>query len=184
MSRDAIMAWGRKHPIPTACAAVGLGCLVAGFFRSGALEEARDAYAAVAREEQSVATELRLADQLSGKRDDQQDALRRLEIRLIRAGRPDENLWYFHRLEKETGAKLLDLRQSPLPFVKGGRKTLYVEVPFTVVVQGGAKPVLDFLARLEKGPQCIRFNTVTITQAGDSPAQWNAALSFDLLGLP
>ena len=98
------------------------------------------------------------------------------------------NQQYFYRLESETGVKLLDLRQNPVPAAKLGAKNGgYLGVPYNISIQGTFPQVIAFLRRLEHGRHFTRFNTVSIAKSVGSEATADTltvALNIELLGTP
>ncbi|HLP25844.1 MAG TPA: hypothetical protein VK477_09215, partial [Acidobacteriota bacterium] len=95
-----------------------------------------------------------------------------------------------YRLENETGVKLIDARQNPVPAAKqNAPKTLYVPVSFSVTMHGTYPQIWSFLRRLETGPHFARFDRVALgkVEAGAKdavPDLMSAVFTVELLGTP
>lgn len=185
MTGEDITALLKKHPVGSVCALLCIACGVIWYFRGDAVELARSELEARSAEDQKIATDVRNAHELPQHLESMQAAAKQLDDRLVRVTQLASNLQFFYRLESETGVKLLDVRQNPLPTVKGAAKSLYLAVPFTVSVQGSYKQVMDFIGRLEKGQRVSHFSSVTFTKGSalDS-SSLNANINLELLGKP
>jgi Tfp pilus assembly protein PilO len=182
-----LIALIKKQPIGTACLAISLVCGVVWYFRSDALDETRKEYEARTQDDQRIATDIRNGTGLPQQVEAMQAAAKQLDSRLVHATQLASNLQFFYRLESETGVKLLDVRQMPLPSAKpGAAKTLYTPVPFVISLQGGYKQIMDFTSRLEKGARFCRFSSYSISKsfAQESAGQLTVAINVELLGLP
>lgn len=179
----------KKQPVAFACGLVALLCAVAIYFRGSAVDEARATFEEKDKESQKIALNARHAAGLAEQAQEIQAAARQFEARLVRAGDLANNLQFFYRLENETGAKLLDVRQNPIPATKpNAPKTLYAAVPFSVTLQGTYAQVWAFLRRLETGAHFARLDRFTLSkvEAGNLAAtdQMNAVFTVELLGTP
>lgn len=185
-----LLALIKKHPIAAVCVVVSMLCGVAFYFRMDAIDAARAAFEAKDKESKAIAQNARHTNGLAEQAAEMQAAGKVIESRLIRAGDLANNLQVFYRLENETGVKLIDTRQNPLPAPKpGAPKTLYVPVSFSVTLQGTYPQVWSFLRRLETGTHFARFDRVSINkiEPGGKDAvsdQMSAVFTVELLGTP
>ena len=117
-------------------------------------------------------------------------ATKEVEQRLVRASQLAINLQYFYKMEAESGVKILDVRQNPLPAgPRPGPRATYVGVPYSVSVQGTFTQTLSFLKRIENGRHFSRFLSVSYTKAGGTEAAltgelMNLTINLELLGQP
>jgi hypothetical protein len=190
-----LLALIKKQPIAFACAFVALACGVLFYFRSDALDEARQHFEAKDTEAKKMEVNVRHLAGLPEDTAQVQEAGRQFESRLVRAGQLATNLQFFYRIESETGVKLLDVRQNPIPPPKAGSpRTAYSPVPFALSVQGTFSQIYSFLRQLETGPNFSRFTQVTLskvdplTAAAANPSApaglMSANLQIELLGTP
>lgn len=120
--------------------------------------------------------------------DDQLAELRTLvegvEQRLIRPSELALNLQYFYRLESDTGTLLVDLRPGNLPArATGPNAPAYIQVPFTVGVQGRFEQLVLFLRKLERGPHFIRVTSINLAPVQPAnPEVLNMTLTLQILG--
>lgn len=178
----------KKHPIACVAGLVCVACGVAMYFRSGALGEAQARFEEKDGEAKKIAANVRSAAGLAEQTEEMKEAGRQFESRLVRAGQLASNLQFFYRLEAETGVKLLDVRQNPIPAPRaGGPRPTYAPVPFGMSVQGTYPQVLAFIRRIESGPHFARFTNVTFTKSTaekDVTDLMNVSIAVELLGTP
>lgn len=185
-----LLALIKKHPIAAVCVLLCVLCAVAFYFRMDAIDEARAAFEAKDKESKAIAQNARHTTGLAEQVAELQAAGKTIESRLVRAGDLANNLQVFYRLENETGVKLIDARQNPLPAPKqNAPKTLYVPVSFSITMHGNYAQIWSFLRRLETGPHFARFDRVAIgkieTGAKDAaPDLMSAVFTVELLGTP
>ena len=185
-----LLALIKKHPIAFACGVVCLLCAVAFYFRKDAIDEARAEFETKDKEAKAVSQNARHTSGLAEQVAEMQAAGKVIESRLVRATDLGNNLGFFYLLEKETGVKLIDARQNPLPVTKpNAPKTLYVPVSFSVTLQGTYAQVWSFIRRIETGPHFARldrFNLGKAEAAGKETVsdQMNASFTVELLGTP
>jgi hypothetical protein len=114
-----------------------------------------------------------------------QAANKAIDARIIRALQLIDNGQYFYKLERETGVKLLDSRQTTPAVVAKPAKGNFVYVGFSVAADGTLPQLIDFLRRIENGTHFSRVNsaacTVTVAKR-NSPL--TLSLSLELLGVP
>lgn len=192
-----LIALIKKQPIAFAFAFVAFACGLLMYFRSDATDLARQHFEARDSEARKMEANVRHLAGLPEETEQMQEAGRQFEARLIRAGQLANNLQFFYRIEAETGVKLIDVRQNPVPAPRPNapRTTAYAAVPFTLSVQGSFAQVYDFLRRIEAGSHFTRFNQVTFTKIDAAAATttgtaaapgdlMNVSLLVEMLGTP
>lgn len=180
-----LIALIKKQPVAFGCALVALLCGVLLYFRSDATAEARALFEAKETEANKMEANVRHLAGLPEEAEQVQEAGRQFEARLVRAGQLATNLQFFYRIEAETGVKLVDVRQNPIPAVRPNTpRTAYSPIPFALAVQGNFTQVYDFLRRVESGPHFTRFNQVTFTKVEAAAAtNTGAAAAGDLMNV-
>jgi len=185
-----LLALIKKHPIAFACALVVVLCGAWLYYDSDGVDQAQRDFEAKDKESKKIAANARSANGLAEQTAEMQAAAKQLESRLLRVADLANNLQIFYRLENETGVKLMDARQSPLPPVKPGTpKTLFTAIPFNVTIQGNYAQVWSFLRRIEAGPHFGRFTRLTlskmeVTGSAVAPDSMSAVITLELLGTP
>ncbi len=188
-----LLALIKKQPIAFACGLVLVGAVAAYFLRSDIIDAAQQDAQAKEQEFQKIDANVRSTSGLADATAEIKEAGKQFDTRLVRAPQLANNIQFFYRLESDTGVKLLDVRQLPVPAPRPGEKRgAYVPVPFQVAIQGSFAQVHDFLRRVEAGPHFLRVNQVTVTKfsSGGEGAAFatsgavNVALNLDLLGTP
>lgn len=110
---------------------------------------------------------------------------REMQSHLVRGSELAGNLQYFYRLESETGAKLIELRQNAVVAAPKGSKSTYVGVSFSLSLQGDYPVILEFLRRLENGAHYCRVTSANLAPIGpDRATPLKLALGLELLGQP
>ena len=185
-----LLALIKKQPVAFACGVLCVLCAVAFYFRMDAIDEARAAFEAKDKEAKAVSQNARHTTGLAEQVAEIQAAGKQIESRLVRASDLANNLQVFYRLETETGVKLIDARQNPLPTPKqNAPKTLYVPVSFSLTLHGNYAQIWSFLRRLETGPHFARFDRLALAKvelgAKDAvPDLMSAVFTVELLGTP
>lgn len=188
-----LIALIKKQPIAFGCGLVFIGSIAAYFLRSDIIDVAQADALAKDEEFRKIDANVRYTAGLAEATAEIKDAGKQFDARLVRAPQLANNLQFFYRLESDTGVKLLDVRQLPVPGPRPGEKRgAYVPVPFQVAIQGSFAQIHDFVRRVEAGPHFLRFNQVTITKfnSGGEGAAFatsgavNVALNLELLGTP
>jgi hypothetical protein len=170
----------KKHPISLACAGISLACVLLLYFRSDKIAEYQKLNEQKTAEASVTIANVRNSEKLAEQTAALQAVNKELDSRVMRAGQLAGNLQYFYRMEADTGAKLLDVRQGSVR--AGARTTTYTGVPYTVSVQGTFPQVLSFIGRLQNGNYFCRFISVGLTKSGDE--QVSLSLNLEILGLP
>lgn len=185
-----LIALVKKQPIAFACGLVVVLCAVWLYFDSDGIDKARSDFEAKDKESKAIAANARSANGLAEQTAEMQAAAKQLESRLLRVADLANNLQIFYRLENDTGVKLVDARQNPIPTPKqGAPKTLYTTVPFGVTIQGSYAQVWSFIRRTETIPHFARVSRLTLSKVepganGVAPDSLNAVLTLELLGTP
>lgn len=192
--KERFLALVRKYPS-------ALGCLVATFglcaywsFGSSDLPEVEIQLDAKSAEARRLAANIKNAVRLREHTEAMEEALTRIDGRLVRASELATNLGYFYQLVKDSGVKLVDVRQNPLPVPKEkDRKPTgtYLAVPFSVIVTGDYPNLLAFLRSLENGRYFCRINNAILDaskpaqapEGGEESAALRLTLSLDLEGV-
>jgi len=185
MSNEAVIAFIKKNPISVGCGLLSLVLVAGTYFRGASIPDAEADLAQKSAEAGKHAANIKNAVQLQEHLDALVAANKEIDSRIIRAGQLGVNNQYFFKLESDTGAKLVDFRQVPLPTAPKGPKTAFNPVAFNVSVQGSLAQLIDFLHRLESGAHYCRVLTANCAVAPlqrDGPL--TLSLTLELLGLP
>ena len=175
----------KKNKISVGCTVLALACIVVLFLRSDLIKEAETQLLEKTSEAQKYATNIQYSAQLKEQVDIVTAANKQIEARVIRAGQLGINTQYFYTIESDTGAKLIDLRQTTPSTVAKPAKGAYLPVAFAVSVQGDLNHILTFLRQVENGAHYSRVMNATLTgNAGARNSPLTLALSLELLGVP
>lgn len=180
----------KKHPVSAVAVLVAVVCGAVLYLRSSAVAERTEESARKAEEAAKMQANITSAVGLPEQTEAMKAATKEVEARLVRASQLAINLQYFYRMEADSGVKILDVRQNPLPAgPRPGPRTIYTGIPYNVSVQGTFAQTLSFLKRLESGRHFSRFLNVTYTKAGGSEAAVSGELmtltiNLELLGQP
>lgn len=187
-----LLALIKKQPLAFICGLIIIGCGAALFFPREAVTTAQATYEEKEKEFRKIDNNVRASAGLAEAAAEMEAAGKQFDARLVRAPQLANNLQFFYRLESDTGVKLLDARQMPVPPPRPGeRRGAYVPVPFQVAIQGTFADTHAFLRRLENGPHFVRFAQMTTAKystGGDSTFSTGGALSItltvEMLGTP
>ncbi|MBA4138036.1 MAG: hypothetical protein C0518_12020 [Opitutus sp.] len=186
-----LLALIKKQPIAFLCGVIVIASAAALFLRGEAVNEAQALFQAKDTEANKTEANARHTAGLAEATAEMQEVGKQFDGRLLRAPQLANNLQFFYRLEADTGVKLLDVRQNPIPAPKqGAPRPTYVGIPFTANVQGNFAQVYDFIRRVEAGPHFLRFNQLTLSKlapaggAGGAPDAMTAQLQVEILGTP
>jgi hypothetical protein len=183
MTNKELVAVIKKNPISVGC---GLLCLAIGagiYFRSDAIPEKEAELAAKSAEGEKHALNIKNSHDLKEQYDTLVAANKEIDSRLVRAQLLGANSEIFFKLERETGVKIIDPRQTGQTAPKGAQK--FTAVAFAVAAQGDLTQILSFLHRLENGDHYCRILSANLSLNGlkrDAPL--TLTLSLELLGLP
>ena len=182
----------KRHAFAAVCCVLTIGTVAAYFARMDLLDQARTEAGQLQKEAENMKRNLRNASGLKEQLADLQVLLSIVDARLVRPDDLASNLQYFYRLESETGAKILQLRQMTGSAPAGAKssKTAYRPVPYSVIIEGSFPQVMLFLTRLERGPHFNHTQVFTAQRGStDSPEGIRSGtvvvnLTIELLGTP
>jgi hypothetical protein len=189
ISNEQVTTFVKDNPVAVACAALAIVLGVGIYFRGNNIPEAErllDEKSSLGqRIDANIKNGVQLPEQLAAITAARQE----IEERLVHPDELAKNQQYFYKLEADTGIKLVDLRQNPMPkIVAKGPKMNYVPVGYSVVVRGDYAKLLDFLRRLESGQRFCRVATANLNLGGasdkDRAGDLTVSLGLELLGQP
>lgn len=184
MTNEQLVALIKKNPVSVGCGVLSLALAVGLYFRSGGIPEAEAVLAEKTAQSERYTLNLTNAAQLKEQHEELVAANKAIDARIIRLSQLGINTQFFYKLERETGVKLVDNRQTSVAAAAKG-KTTFIPVAFAISAQGTLPQLLDFLRLLESGSHYSRVMTATLT---GSPANRSGpltlALTLELLGLP
>jgi len=185
MSNEELIALLKKNPISVACGLLSLLIAVAIYYRSDLVPEAAKLLEQKTAEGERLNANVTNAAQLPEQLAAITLARAQIEKRLVLASELAKNLQYFYRLEAETGAKLLTIRQNPVSAPKPGAKPALMGIGYTVSFQGPYFTVMEFLRRVESGTHFSRVTQASIGISGNNrTGPLTISLSLELLGQP
>lgn len=180
-----LVAFVKKSPVVVACGAVSVGMLFGLYFRSDKISEAETLLSQKTTDADRYGNNLKNAVRLKEDHGALVAANKVIEGRAVRPVQLLHNAQYFYELERESGVKLLDSRQTRPGSVAKPAKGTYVPVAFSVRAEGTLPQVLDFLRRIESG---AHYSRVMMANCSTDPekrsSQVTLALTVELLGLP
>ncbi len=172
----------KRQPVPVCSLSLIFILLVVLYFRFGSLAEVQ------AKLEESEKTLSKLVDnvkfsaQLDTQLADLEQANGVIQAGALREGELARNQQLFYRLEADSGVKLLDIRQQPIPkLVKGAAPTVYVPITFSLSIVGEYAQIMKFLKNLEKGDTVSRLVAATIGPPMEGGQ--TVSLTVELLGI-
>lgn len=187
MTTADLVAFIRKNPIVCGCGLFAVLLAVLTYFRSEALPLKAAELEDKATEGTRLANNVRYGAQLAEQLAALTAAGKAVDGHIVRSAELANNLQYFYRLEADTGAKIIELRQNPSPpsSQKSAPKSTYVGISFTVSLRGEYPVILDFLRRLENGQHYCRVTSASVAPVGpDRATPLKLALGLELLGQP
>lgn len=185
MSNEQLIALLKKNPISVGCGLLSLLLAVAIYFRSDLVPEAAKLLEQKTAEGERLNANVTNAAQLPEQLAAITEARTEIEKRLVRASELAKNLQYFYRIEAETGAKLLTIRQNPVAPLKPGAKPALIGVSYTLSFQGPYFTVMEFLRRVESGAHFCRVSQAGIGIIGNNrTGPLTVSVSLELLGQP
>jgi len=183
MTNEQLFALVKKNPLSVGCGVLAILIGVVIYFRMDELPEAMTLLEQKIAEGERLNANVNNAAQLPEQLAAITEARAEIEKRLVRGIDLAQNLQYFYRLEADTGAKILSLRQNPSPPAKPGAKPGLGGVSFTVSFQGPYFTAMEFLRRLENGTHYSRFTAVGVAVSGNRAGPLTFSVSIELLGL-
>ncbi len=185
MTNQELAALIKKNPVSFGCIALSVVLIAAIYFRSGEISAAEAELAQKSAEGDRLATNVKFSAQLKEQYEAVVAANKEIDTGMVRASQVGANTQYFYELEKETGVKLVDIRQvttvATLP--KGG-KNAFVPIGYSVSAQGTLSQLLDLLRLIEGGVHYSRILTATCSGATTTRGLLTLTLTLELLGLP
>ena len=155
MDAQDIVTFIKKHPVGVGCVVLAVVLSIGGYVRSGRMGELESELDDRVREGDRLKNNLRYASKLDEHLDTVNRAVERINKSAITPSALATNLQFFYRLESELGLKLVDLRQGTPERSK--QSTEYIEVPYTLAVEGTYRQLLLLIRRLETGSHYVKF---------------------------
>ncbi|MES2693626.1 MAG: hypothetical protein V4773_09145 [Verrucomicrobiota bacterium] len=182
MTKDDIVPFLKKNPLPVVCVLITLviGGLL--YWRAGDIPELEEEIARKLAEADKYALNIKYSSELKEHLEAVAAANKAIDARLTRASQQGTNTQYFYKLERDTGVKLTGFSQSA-NVAKPAKA--FTAVAFSVSVQGTLPQVLNFLRQIESGTHYAR---VLAANFNANPSARNSPISLSLtietLGLP
>lgn len=179
----------RRYPVVCVCAVLLLGLAVLFIVRMGLLPQQEEILNQRKTEGENMLANLRNAAGLDQHLAQLRDVVALAEDRLIRSEDLARNLQVFYRIESETGAKIVLLRQNTGPVTApaaGARPAqapanTYRPVAFSLIIEGSFVQALDFLRQIERGPHLFRLGSFTVQRgSGEGFAGATVVLNINL----
>jgi hypothetical protein len=185
MTSQEFRALLRKHPVSCGCVGLSLALVVAIYFRSGGIAAAEATLLQKSTEGERYETNVKFAAQLKEQYDAIVAANKEIDSGIVRASQVGANTQYFYELEKQTGVKLLDIRQvtTAVAAPKGG-KNFFVPISYSVSAQGSLSQLLQLLRSIEAGEHYSRILTASCGGKSSTRGLLTLSLTLELLGLP
>jgi hypothetical protein len=185
MSNQALAATIKKNPVSFGCAALSCVLIAIIYFRGDLMAQAETLLAEKSAEGEKINLNIQYSAQLKEQTESVEAAVKTIESRIVRASQLGTNTQYFYRIESETGAKIIDLRQTTPATAAKPAKGTYLPVAFAVSVQGDLTKILDFLRHLENGAHyCRVLNATCSGNTSTRTTPLTLALTLELLGTP
>jgi hypothetical protein len=192
MTNQEAIAVVRKNPIGFGCGALSLVLAVAMYLRVEEIPGAEAELSLRTADRDRVSLNIKYSVQLKEQSEAMGQSAKEVEARLIRPGQLGTNTQYFFKLEKDTGVKIIDLRQANTLATAAAAnaqvaartpRIAYVPVQFAVSVQGTLPQILEFLRQLENGAHYCRVLTASFSgNATTRSPLLTLGLSLELLG--
>lgn len=189
-----ILKFLKRHAFAAVCCTLAIATAIAYVVRMDLLDKARTEAELSQKEAQNMKRNLRNAIGLREHLADLNVLLSIVDARLVRPEDLASNLQYFYRLESETGAKILLLRQltsgTTDAAAAAAGNALYRPISYSVIVEGSFPQVMAFLTRLERGAHFNRTRVFTAqrgaTDAGGGIRSGTVVvnLNIELMGTP
>jgi len=186
-----ILKFLKRHAFAAVCCTLAVATAIAYVVRMDLLNQARTETELFQKEAENMKRNLRNATGLREHLADLNVLLAIVDARLVRAEDLASNLQYFYRLESETGAKILLLRQLTSGTTDAAAsKELYRPISYSLIVEGSFPQAMAFLTRLERGAHFNRTRTFTAQRgATDSGGGIRSGtvvvnLNIELMGTP
>ncbi|MBS0661790.1 MAG: hypothetical protein JSR48_00880 [Verrucomicrobia bacterium] len=193
ISNEKLIGFVKAQPVSVACGVLTILLGVGIYFRSDYVADAErvleEKIALGERIDANLKNGVQLPEQLTALSNSRQQ----IETRLVRPDELAKNQQIFYKLEADTGIKLVEIRQSPVPpavmTARTAAKANYFPVGYFVAARGDYNHLIDFLRRIESGQRFSRIISASISLAGStnkdrSTGELMLNLSLELLGQP
>jgi len=192
MTNQEAIAVVKRNPISFLCGALSVVFAVTLYLRDEEIPGAEAEMALRTADRDRVALNIKYSAQLTEQADALAASIKEIESRLVKPSELGNNTQYFYKLEKLTGVKITDLRQSPVSssgaapagaVAARAAKATFVPVGFSIGAQGTLPQVLNFLRQLENGSHYCRVLTTSFVgnPASRSPIL-TVSFNLELLG--
>jgi hypothetical protein len=192
MTNQEAIAAVKRNPISFVCGALSIVFGLTIYLRDEEIPGAEAEMALRTADRDRAALNIKYSAQLNEQAESLAASVKEIESRLVRPGELGNNTQYFYTLEKLTGIKITDLRQSTLSGAVGAAsgavaarapKVTYLPVGFAIGAQGTLPQILNFLRQLENGSHYSRVLSASIV--GNSAPRnqiLSISLTLELLG--
>ena len=169
----------RKHPFASTCAGLTVLFLAAIFYLNGVVDSLDTERQMREREGVTSLSKLVSGPPLRQELTAVNDAAVRLDANLVIEENLADNLWYFYKIEDETGVRLKELRQ-----VNGGIQfnLKYRRIPYEIDAVGTYPQLTHFLRAIETGSRLAKITSFTLHHTEGTGRVVEAELSVELLG--
>jgi hypothetical protein len=179
-----LVAGIKRRPVLAGCAVAVL--LLAGllYFRWDLAAQLEGRLGERDKELKRLSSNVKFSAQLETHLESLRAANRRIAEAALRETERARNQQLFLSIEGETGVKLVDLVQQPVPLPARGANvpaSAYVAIPFTVSVRGSYDQLFSFLHRLEHNATLVRVTSATLIRP-DETGQQSLNLTMELIG--
>jgi Tfp pilus assembly protein PilO len=171
----------KAHRLAIAALAVALVAGAAGYWRSMGQSDLQTRLENLQSQANRQSDNIRFSQKLDAQYAHLVEINEHLNARLTTATDLASNQQYFYRIEKESGVKLLDLRQTTLPRKKRA-SGIFTPVPYTISVQGEYSRILKFIRELESGERLCRVVSFALSNSSGgtgTPAR-DVSLTFTI----
>jgi Tfp pilus assembly protein PilO len=180
----------KRQPIALGCALATVLLIGAAYFRSSELPDRQQVLEQRSAEGQRIQNNVTNATLLKEQYDALVSANHKIDELLISPSQLGENLQFFYKIETATNTKISDLRQVYTASAKTSAAARVVPVPYSLVVRGEYRAILNFVRRIEKSTRLSRVMGASLQQEGNQDSSALAGrdvtlnLSVELLGTP
>jgi len=178
ISNEQLFAFIRKNPIGVGCGIVSLGIVAALYFRGDKLPTAQEEVDQLTERRDRLAANVKNSAQLKEQLDEIQAANKTIQDRLVSARDVFGVPQYFQGLPEAAGTSIIS--QNPTGAAKAASKGGFVNVPFSIAVQGTFPQVLDFLRRLEYGEHYTRVLYTSVNKVPADIARESVVLTVNI----
>ena len=186
MAGQQLVASLKANPISVACGALALTLAIGIYVRSSRVPESEEILDQRATQGERINANLQNGVQLAEQFTAISNSRKEIESRLVHADELANNLRFFYKIEADTGTKLVDLRQNPVPVGKPKGLAFYRGISYTVSVRGDYVRILEFLRRLESNQRFCRVMSATVGIGGTEKDRGNELtinLGLEILGV-